>query len=336
MIRKIRPSGPFRVLALDGGGLRGLFTASFLSTLEDLSRGRVADHFDLIVGTSTGGITGLALAFGVPARTLLDLYVEHGRAIFSRPRALGMLLRPKYDNARLATALRELFGERTVNETLTPVCVASYELTNSYPRIFKDDHAENLRSGGDLPAWKVALAASAAPIYLPGAEVTPGDSHVDGGLYANNPTLIGLTEAVRYFGQPLDGVRILSVGTGERAERIPHEKARRMGAWQWKTALYEHMLIAQARVAHEIARRLLKPGQYERVNIPLEHRYGLDDYDAAMRLVEPGAQAARTRFLDLKRRFLFAPAVLGRSQKAAVRASYESGPGGEAPRRLGL
>jgi predicted acylesterase/phospholipase RssA len=336
MIRKSRPQGVFRVLALDGGGIRGLFTASFLASLESLSGGRVAENFDLIVGTSTGGITGLALAFGVPAQRILDLYVEHGRRIFSRPRTVGMLLRPKYDNAALAAALRELFGERTVNEVETPVCVASYELTNSYPRIWKDDHAEVLRSAGDQPAWKVALASSAAPIYLPGAEVAPGDSHVDGGLYANNPTLIGLTEAVRYFGQPLAGVRILSVGTGERAGRIPHEEARRMGAWQWKTALYEHMLIAQARMAHEIARRLLKPGQYERVNIPLEHRYALDDYEAATRLIEPGARAARTRFLDLQRRFLFAPATLGRAQKAAVRDSYEAAPPGETPRRLGL
>ncbi len=315
------PDPAFRVLALDGGGIRGIFTASFLTTLEEMARGRIADHFDLIVGTSTGGIIGLALAFGVPAQRVLDLYLDIGRRVFSRPRRLGMLFRPKYGSAPLVAVLREIFGERVINEVLTPVCIMSYELTNSYPRVWKDDHAEDSLDGGETPAWKIALATSSAPIYFPGATVATADSHVDGGLFANNPTLVGLTEAVKYFRQPLDRIRILSVGAGERAERIPYEKASRMGVWQWKTAMYEHMLIAQARVAHEIARRLLAPGQYQRINVPLERPYPFDDYDAARTLIEPGAQAARTRFLDLKRGFLFAPATLGRAQKAAVAAA---------------
>jgi patatin-like phospholipase/acyl hydrolase len=310
----------FRVLALDGGGIRGIFTASFLATLEDLSGARVADHFDLIVGSSTGGIIGMALALGTPARKILELYLEQGRRIFARPRWLGMLLRPKYDSAPLAAALRQFFDGKTLNDALTPICVTSYELTNSYPRVWKDDHAEDLRAGGDEPAWKIALATSSAPIYFPGAQVAEGDSHVDGGLFANNPTLVGLAEAVRYFGQPLPRIRVLSVGAGERAERLPFETVRRMGLWQWKTTMYEHMLIGQARIAHEIAKRLLTPGQYERVNVPLEQPYPFDDYDAARTLIEPGAQAARTRFLDLRRRFFFAAATLGRRQKRAVTA----------------
>jgi hypothetical protein len=308
----------FRVLALDGGGMRGIFTASFLATLEDLSSRRIAEFFDLIVGTSTGGIAGLALALGLPAKRVLDLYLEEGKRIFRSPRRLGMLLRPKYDNRPLARALQKAFGDQIINDALTPVCVTSYELTTSYPRIWKDDHAEDLPPDGDEPAWKVALATSAAPVYFPGAEVTPGDSHVDGGLFANNPTLIGLTEAVRYFRQPLERIRILSVGAGERAERIPHSRARRMGVWQWKTAVYEHMVMAQARIAHEVTRRLLAPGQYERVNIPLEHPYPIDDYKAAQTLLVPGSQTARTRYQNLRKRFLFAPATLGREQKAAV------------------
>jgi len=325
----------FRVLALDGGGARGLFTASFLSTIEDLLRVRIADQFDLIVGTSSGGMIGLALAFGLPARRILDLTIERGASIFAHPRRLGMLLRPKYGDAPLRRTLRDIFGERTLNDVLTPVCLTSYELTNSYPRIWKDDHAAEARSNGDEPAWAVALASSAAPIYFPGARVLDDDSHVDGGLFANNPALIGLTEAASYFHQPLERVRILSIGTGERAERIPHDKASRMGVWEWKTLLYEHMLIAQARIAHEIARRLLPSGQYERINIPLEQPYAIDDFEAARALVEPGAHAARTLLPDLRRRFLFGPATIGRAQKAAV-AGRRGADQGEVRHRLGI
>ena len=310
----------FRVLTLDGGGIRGLFTSSFLSTLEDLGGGRIGEHFDLIVGTSMGGIIALGLAYGTPAREILDLFIAQGGPIFARPRRLGMLLRPKYDNRRLVSTLRDFFGSKVLNDTLTPVCVTSYELENSYPRIWKDEHAADLVPAGDEPAWKVALATSAAPVFFPGAQVLEGDSHVDGGLFANNPTLIGLTEAAQYFRQPLDQIRILSVGAGERAERIPYAKARRMGVWQWRTAAIEHMLIAQARISHEIARRLLGDDQYMRVNIPLERHYDLDDYDKAKNLIEPGAQAARVLFPDLKRRFFSRTATRGREQKGAVRA----------------
>ena len=228
----------FRVLALDGGGIRGIFTASFLATTEQLARRPIADFFDLIVGTSTGGIIALGVALGIPARRILDLYLDAGPRIFRRPCRARMLLRPKYRNDELARVLWQTFGDRTLNDTIVPVCIPSYELTSSYPRIWKDDHVVDSPDGGRTPAWQVALATSSAPIYFPGVTVGHGDSHVDGGLYANNPSLIGLTEAVRYFGQPLDQVRILSVGAGERAERIPFEQARQMGVWQWKTALY--------------------------------------------------------------------------------------------------
>ena len=318
----------FRVLALDGGGIRGLFTASFLSTLEDLGGGRIGEHFDLIVGTSMGGIIALALAYGTPARTVFDLFTAKGRQIFSRPRRLGMLLRPKYDNRFLAATLRDFFGSKVLNDTSTPVCVTSYELENSYRRVWKDEHAADLVPAGDEPAWKVALATSAAPVFFPGAQVSEGYSHVDGGLFANNPALIGLTEAARYFRQPLDRIRILSVGAGERAERIPYAKARRMGVWQWRTAAIEHMLIAQARISHEIARRLLGPEQYLRVNVPLERHYDLDDYDAAKNLIEPGARAARVLYPDLKKRFFSSAATRGREQSAAVRGLRRGDPSG--------
>jgi predicted acylesterase/phospholipase RssA len=309
----------FRVLALDGGGVRGIFTASFLSTLEDLSGRRIGDNFDLVVGCSTGGIIGLAVAFGIPSRRILDLYLERGAQIFGHRCRLGMLLRPRYTNTALAQSLKELFGERAIDECLTPVCIPSYELTNSYPRIWKDEHAEDLPWWGGQPAWRIALATAAAPLYFPAVQVLPGDSHVDGGLFANNPVLIGLTEAVRSFRQPLARIRILSIGAGERAERIPFERARRMGLWQWKASIYEHMLISQARSAHEIAQRLLTPEQYVRVNLPLEHAYPLDDYEAARTLLEPGAQQARVQYPELEARFLYAPATIGRAQKAAIR-----------------
>jgi len=316
----------FRILSLDGGGIRGIFTASFLATLEEMAGCRVGDFFDLIAGTSTGAIIGLATAFGIPARRILDLYVDRGERIFRSPRRLGAILRPRYGNRHLERAVREIFGDRVLNDAHVPVCIPSYELTNAYPRIWKDEHAPHLVWWGDQPAWRIALASAAAPLYFPAIQVLEGDSHVDGGLYANNPVLVGVTEAVHAFAQPLERIRVLSIGAGERAERIPQSHAARMGLWQWRRALYEHILGGQARGAHEIARRLLTAGQYERINIPLERNYRLDDYRSALTLREPGAQEARTRGDDLRDRFLFAPATLGRDQKDAVAAEARRRP----------
>jgi patatin-like phospholipase/acyl hydrolase len=247
-------SSGFRILALDGGGIRGIFTASCLNTLEDLSHAKIALYFDLLTGTSSGGIIALALAFGIPPRRILELYKDQGEHIFGKPRNLGMLFRPKHENGVLSTELKRVFEDRKLNDAATPVCIPSYELTSSYPRIWKDDHARELSFGGDQLAWKIALATSAAPLFFPATQVATGDCHVDGGMFANNPTLIGVTEALRYFRQQLSDIRVLSIGTGEHTEPVPYDRAKRMGLWQWKTLAYEHMLIAQARTTQEITR----------------------------------------------------------------------------------
>lgn len=308
----------FRILCLDGGGLRGIFTSSFLSTLEQLSRKSIAESFDLLVGTSTGGIIALALGLGIPAKEILSLYVDRGSEIFPGRTWLRILLGPKYSNFPLEKELRRMFGDNTLNDCTTPVCITSYELTNSYPRIWKDDHSQSLNLGGEMQAWQIALATSAAPIYLPATQVSPGDCHVDGGMFANNPVLIGIIEAIKYFQVPLQEIRVLSVGTGERAERIPFEKAKRMGLLHWGTKPLDHMLIAQSRNVHEIARAFLAQDQYERINIPLDQPYQLDDYKSAKTLLEPGAQMARTMFSSLHQAFLSVPATIGKSQKHAV------------------
>ncbi len=309
----------FRVLAVDGGGVRGIFAASFLATVEEQLGAPVARHFDLLVGTSTGAIIVIGLALGVEARRILELYTSRAVGVFGKPSPFGGYLWPKHRNDGLVRELRDLFGTKVLNDVETPVCVTSYELTNSYPRIWKDDHRKGLSAGGNKMAWQIALASSAAPLFLPAAQVAPGDSHVDGGLFASNPALIGITEAVRYFGQPLSAVSMLSIGAGELAERIPYARARAMGLVQWRSQIIEHMFIAQARMTHEVARCLLDPEQYVRVNIALDRAYDLDDFRGVVALREPGAQEARVRLPGLVPMFFTTPATVGRTQMREAR-----------------
>jgi patatin-like phospholipase/acyl hydrolase len=244
--------GPFRLLSLDGGGIRGLFSAAFLAHIEEHTGKRFADHFDLITGTSTGAVIALGLASGMPATEVLRFYQEHGEAIFSRGRGLSQLFRPKYDNQRLIEALQDVFGEQTLNDLKVPVAIASYELVQGIPRVFKDDHHANLHWGGGLPVWKVAAASSAAPLFFPPVRVQGHDNHIDGGIWANNPIMVGLTEAVRYFDRRLDDVLALSIGTGTQAFRLDRQGATGFGllGWLQDKRIVNAVFDAQSQSAH--------------------------------------------------------------------------------------
>jgi len=303
----------FRILSLDGGGIRGLFSAAFLAHVEkhNASGKALVDHFDLIVGTSTGSIIALGLAAGHPASEVLSFYCQHGPTIFggARWRKLWQLFHPKYGNARLGEAVRDVFGDKTLNDVQVPVCIPSYELVSGVPRVFKDDHHPALHWGGDQPIWKVVVASSAAPTYFPSFQLGQADNHIDGGIWANNPILVGITEAVKYFGQSLDNISVLSVGTGTRALRLAHGQTKSRGALGWGWAhggplLLNLVLAAQSQSAHGAATLLLPPDRYLRIDADLTDPIPLDSYAAAEHLIERGIQAGRTHLATIEQTFL--------------------------------
>jgi patatin-like phospholipase/acyl hydrolase len=211
------PRGRFQILALDGGGVRGIFSAALLAGLEqDLGR-PVVSCFDLMVGTSTGGIIAAALGLGMSADAVVDLYVTKMTTIFPgshRLREIRRLVRPKYGAAGLEGVLRGAFGERLLGESLVPLVISAFDLGENDVYLFKTPHHERLKRDWRVPMWQVAMATSAAPTYFP-AFCLPGDGVrlVDGGVWANNPVMVGVAEAVSMFGQPLDTIRVLSIGT---------------------------------------------------------------------------------------------------------------------------
>lgn len=296
----------FRLLTLDGGGIRGLFSSAFLAHIEEHTSKRFVDHFDLISGTSTGAIIALGLASGMPAADVLSFYQENGEAIFSRGRRFGQLFRPKYDNRRLIEALKIIFGDQTLNDLKVPVCIASYELVEGIPRVFKNDHHPDLHWGGNLPVWKVAAASSAAPLFFPAVQVQAHDSHIDGGIWANNPIMVGITEAVRYFGREVKDLQALSVGTGSHAFRLDRKRSAVLGwiGWGWEKRIVNAVFDAQAQSAHYAAKLLLKPDRYLRIDADLSTPIPLDSYSAALPLIERGVHAGRMYKNEVERRFL--------------------------------
>ena len=206
-----------QVLALDGGGLRGIFTAATLAAWEEDFGTPVSDHFDLIVGTSTGGIIAVALGLGVRPAEVLSIYVDHGDRIFPRAgRARRGLfrrfLRPRYGAVELRAVLRDRFGDRVLGDSRARLAIPAYDLAADHVHLFRTPHHPDLRRDWRVSAVDVALATAAAPTFLPAHRM---EAHrlIDGGVWANNPALVGAAECFDRLGGERGRIRVLSVGT---------------------------------------------------------------------------------------------------------------------------
>lgn len=220
----------FKILSIDGGGYKGLYSACVLHEIERFNKSLSA-HFDLIVGTSVGGLIALALAAGRTAQEIKQFFLDEGGAIFpqgswfERKRRVvqQVFWRGKYVDKGLRTALEKILGETRMREANSYLCIPSLNLPTLSPFVFKTDHDPFLTRDSDLRMADVARATSAAPTYLPVAEIAefPGHQFADGGLWANNPSLVGLVEAFRFFvgpGKGYSGVDLLSLGTVDDAK----------------------------------------------------------------------------------------------------------------------
>jgi len=208
----------FHILSLDGGGIKGLFSATVLAKLEEDLGVAVTDHFDLIVGTSTGGIIALGLGMGMRPRELVRFYVEKGPKIFRSPLGLKSLthwVHRKFSPSPLRKALQECFGDKRLADCTTRLVIPSYNLGEDDVYLFKTPHHERLKRDYKVPLWKVGLATSAAPTYFPAFGELDSLRLIDGGVWANNPTMVGIVEAVSLLRVPLQNITVLSIGTSD-------------------------------------------------------------------------------------------------------------------------
>jgi patatin-like phospholipase/acyl hydrolase len=303
-----RSERTFKVLAIDGGGIRGIYPAKYLAELEGEVEEPLCRYFDLITGTSTGGIIAIALGLEIPAAQVLELYKTKGAEIFSQrfPFPLRMFLRPKYRNDALIAVLKEVFSERPLGDSRVPLCIPAVDLSTGQTKVYKTRHDPRLTEDWQLPAWKVAAATSAAPLYFPAFAVHEHDAKVDGGLWANNPSLVGLVEALS-LGYNLDEIMLLSIGTGEVKFYMDPCVAKKAGFVQWfcpGQSLAELLLSVQSQAVHnQIA--LLKPRGYKRINSLLpSNKFGLDAVKESMELEEFARQRAQETKAEVKHLFL--------------------------------
>ena len=238
-------SSEFRILALSGGGYLGLYAAVVLAELEARVGEPLGRRFDLIAGTSVGGLLSMALAFEVPMAELVKLFLERGEEVFSSRRlpkgAVTRLLDlsrsvmgPKYTGEALRKELTRHFGKRTLGDALHAVVVPAVDVTRSVTKVFKTPHAQASLGDAGLSAVDVTLATCAAPAFFPCVKV--GDKlYADGGLFAVAPDQVALHEAELFMGAKPSKVRMLSVGTATMGYQPTEKPEADVGAVGWLT-----------------------------------------------------------------------------------------------------
>jgi len=275
------------ILSLDGGGLRGLITALILQRIEE-ARSGFLDHFDLITGTSTGALLALALARGMTPSEISRIYETRASEIFrdsllDNVRDLGKSVGAQYQNKGLIRVLGDVFGEGTLGDLRKRVAICAFDLDNELPdpkqrswapKIFHNYPGPD--SDAAMSQAKVALYSASAPTYFPSA-----DGYIDGGVFANNPSMVGLCQVLDSRNPSseqarLEDVVLFSAGTGANPAYIKG-KRHDWGLFQWIHPLMDILIDGVSGVADFQCRQLLGDRYFRlQPSIAGHGRIGLD------------------------------------------------------------
>lgn len=297
----------FRILAVDGGGVRGFLSASFLANVEshlDRLTGNptpLGYRFDFIAGTSAGGLIALGLAMGKRAEELRDLFVKFVPDVFSDANRHVFATRginPRYGSQPLREYVEGFFGDKTLADLRVDACITSVSLVDAKPKLHKTGYLK--RNAGRLNETlvNVAMATTAAPTYFRAHSGIHSANLIDGGVAANNPSMVALVDALQFERPSHRGVQkpqmrssdstneplMLSIGTGQPGP-LPYKPSRLVdGGWiTWAKAIHEVVLLSQAQLVHHQAQFLLGD-RYFRFDPVLNVPVDLDDAEHFLEL----------------------------------------------------
>lgn len=283
-----------KVLSLDGGGVKGYLSAKVLFNIEqylnqqDNSDLPIGKRFDFIVGTSTGGIIACGLSIGKTAKDIFELYETLIPKIF-KPVSRG-LFKSKYSQLELKQSLEDFLGKSTLKNVITPLCVTSVCAENCSPRFHKSGYFDRNLARLDEKLVDIALATSSAPTYFDLSNTKHSSNLTDGGIVANNPSLVALIDALELMDNNMNNISLLSIGTGEQCH-MPYDidklktsgkigwMARMLSFWNQKygSPLIEMLLESQSKLAHFQTQFLMPKDNYIRINPKLSFEIELDD-----------------------------------------------------------
>jgi patatin-like phospholipase/acyl hydrolase len=313
-----------KILVLDGGGIKGVVAASFLATLEEATGKSIADYFDLVVGTSTGGILALGLGMGMRPAEIVSFYEQDGPRIFSQlnefdkpvwwqrflnklsknARAVKHLAKPKYTSEMLTDALTRAFGNKRLGDSKLRLVIPSFFAETNELYVFKTRHAPRFEHDHLKSVVEVAKSTAAAPTYFESHQYSSGGSLLDGGVYANNPVGVAITEAIGVLDWDRKNTFILRLGCTQEAIDTTSIKGK-MDAGQ----IIDLMFRAQSEAANGMAYLLTGHTREQPKYFPIQptvakNQYQLDGTNKIKALKGIGHSEARNALPMMREYFL--------------------------------
>lgn len=278
-----------KVLSCDGGGIRGYIPAQVLAEWEAMSGRPMASCVDLFAGTSTGAIVALAMAAGdIPARRVEEFYFEKGPAIFSRSLAkrvesLGGLIDELYDAGELEIGLHELFEDRKLSDVQSEAVATAYDIETRKTVVFRS-RAAKASPREDYLLADVARASAAAPTYFEPCLIHSmgGTSHacIDGGVVANNPAMVAVSECTRVGSYVAGDADVVSLGTGSHVLPVLLVDAKDWGPPAWARPLLDIVFSGQSEESARLCAAILGRDRYVRLQPCLPRDIPMDATDA--------------------------------------------------------
>lgn len=302
-----------RILSIDGGGIKGVFPAAFLADLEAELDRPIVEYFDLITGTSTGGIIAIGLGLGISAADILRFYEEKGPEIFRGGKGAGALIRQffaaKYNKGPLEAALNDVFGDHRIGDSKTRLVIPSLDLETGQVHVIKTAHHPRFERDYKMSAVDAALATAAAPTYFPTHRLATGIPLVDGGMWANNPMGPAAVEALGILDWTKGDVKLLSVGCTDAPLNVNADRTTRLGATYWARRLVSVFMAGQSSSSIGTAQLLLGHDNVVRISPLVDaKRFKLDGIDGIPALRGLGASQARIELPKLRPIFFTDPA----------------------------
>lgn len=268
------------LLAIDGGGIRGVYASHILERIQDELKIEFHNKFDLISGTSTGAIIAAAVAFGIPVSRVTELYRIAGPSIFKSKRyAFGGIFASRYPSDPLREALVSVFEGARLSDAKTRLVIPATDIGNGRVHVFKSNYDKNFIRDYNVSVVDAVLSSCSAPTYFSPVRVGPYQL-CDGGLWANNPSAVALIEAITRLGAERSAIRLLSIGTGigKNYYAVSNKRKRWGFLTDWKVDKFISMLLnLQAEMSNNNARLMLESDQFVRVNFESDLPLFLDD-----------------------------------------------------------
>ncbi|WP_101845916.1 CBASS cGAMP-activated phospholipase [Halobacillus sp. Marseille-P3879] len=282
-----------KILCIDGGGIRGILPVTILKAIEEDCGKPIGGYFDLVAGTSTGSIIASSIVLNKKMAGVLEFYQTYGKQIFTRQAKVG-LFKSVYSDKDLRKLLRDVFGGITLSEIDKPLLIPSVDITNGKPFAF---HSYDGKRGKEVDLWDAILSSCSAPVYFPPNNVSQQYLTIDGGLWANNPSIAAITEAIKSFQIKMDDMKVLSFGTGRQKVDFSLSKNKYWGLRHWmplkfpslktKPKLLDLALhLSSESVSYQS--QLLLGDRYLRIDDDLDREVPFDDIHCMEELIELG------------------------------------------------